>query len=262
MSSDWVPYLYPVSAGWLAGIFFLLCVALQELGFRLGAKVSRRGPTGDAQGQALEAGILTLFGLLLAFTFSMAANRYDLRKQIVLDESNAIGTAFLRASALPEGTAANLQRLLRSYLAARLDLYRGGDVSASDAGERAARLQKELWRLASEQARRAPTPVAALMLSALNDAIDLREKQSAAFENHIPETLLLFLFLISLTAMGAVGYLNGLGSRRHFVLSALFAMVVSLTLFLVLDLDRPRRGLIRLSHESLLRLQSSFEQKD
>ena len=118
ISKEW---LYSQDITVIILVLFVLFIAVQELGFRIGRKRSGDRKE-DSQSQALEAAILTLFGLLLAFTFSMAANRYDLRRQIVVDEANAIGTAYLRARVLPIESRQRLQDLLLRYVNARLDV--------------------------------------------------------------------------------------------------------------------------------------------
>jgi hypothetical protein len=239
-------------------LFFLL---VYEVTFRIGRSLApKSGDRAPAQGQAIEASILTLFGLLLGFTFSMASVRYEERRETVVHESNAIGTAWLRASLLEPETANELRLTLRQYLDARIELYaapfNAGELEKINA--QTDHIQHRAWQIASTQARLHPTPTHALVISALNEMIDLREKQMSAFENIVPGAVKLFLLMFSFIAVGVVGYLNGMSQNRQKILSFTFVAVVSMTLLLIADMDRPRRGAVKLSYETLLRLQAGM----
>ncbi len=256
--------LYSQWAILIIGGLFLSFWGMSELGCRLGLRVSgEEQPEARAQIQAIEAAILTLLGLLLAFTFSMSGNRFETRKANVVEEANAIGTAYLRASVLPSPERKELEDLLRVYAKARIEFYEAPlDLRELERiSRRTDALQQKFWALGAAEARKTPTPILGLVLSSLNAVIDLREKQTVAFENHVPESILLFLLIFSSLAGGVIGYLNGIHHHRRRIMTLIFATTIAMTIFLVIDLDRPRRGLIRVHHESLTRLLQSIEPK-
>ena len=241
------------------------CLILAAVGgFRIGRYFSR-GVKSELQSQVqtIEAAMLTLLGLLLAFTFSIAASRFDERKQVILQEANAMSTTYLRASLLPEPKLTQQFRsMLRQYLDLRIQVYqRYMDSDAQqDNAAKTTMLQKKLWSIVSESSRNQPTYVAmSLVAQAINDLIDLSETQRTRFDNHVPEQILLFLFGLSIVVIGTVSYMNGLSLDRPppltFLLSAIFAM----TVFLLIDLDRPHRGLIRINAASLDRVKALMD---
>jgi hypothetical protein len=260
MVSDW---LYSVGTFTIIAILFIGFILTWELAFRGGRRLAtRRAKDSETQSQSIESAVLTLFALLLGFSFSMSSGRFEARKQTVLEESNAIGTAYLRSATLEQAPKQALRLALRRYLDARIELYQWGHQTEElrHANEKADRAQKEAWEIAVQESKKFPNPISALMLTALNQMIDLREKQQFSFENVVPQLVLGFLLVLSLIAVGVVGYLNGLTRNRHRGLSLVFGLVVIMTLFLVFDLDRPRRGPIKLTYESFLRVRQQMEQ--
>lgn len=250
--SEWV--LVPV----LIASFF----AVIELGYRLGLR--RSGSADRAEEghvSALVAAMLGLLALLLGFTFFMAVSRFDTRKALVLDEANAIGTTWLRARFLPSGQVEPAQALLQRYVSARLAFYDAGIDPArlAAANTDATRIETELWALALAAADHDPRAVpTGLFVESLNDMIDLQEKRQTALDNHVPEAVILLLALVSGAALGLLGYGCGLARRRRLVSNMVFALLIVLVLATILDIDRPRRGLIQVSQDSMLRLQASM----
>jgi hypothetical protein len=206
--------------------------------------------------------ILGMLGLLLAFSFGMAQQRFDTRKRLVIDEANAIGTTYLRSQWLPEPRRTEISKLLRQYVDLRLsaDLLTGIDenmfqqrVAQSD------RLQDQLWSHAIDIAKAdSASPIAALFIVTLNETIDLQSKRLAAFRNHIPPIILLLLYLFAGFSILLSGYVSGFRDRRS--LFAMFTMVGLLTffLFVIVDLDSPQQGLITVNPESLIKLQKQL----
>ncbi len=254
-------WLYSKPSGAIIGVLFVVFLLVWESAYRFTRRrVERQPRSDDSQGLAIEAAILTLFGLLLGFTFSMSASRYEERKDTTLAESNAIGTAYLRTDLLPEGERARLKQILRGYLDSRVDYYRGSfnGPESRAAMERSDRLQAEAWKVAVEGSRAGGQAVAVTLLPALNEMFDLREKQLVVFENTVPQTVLWFLFALSILIVAVIGYVNAVHGEKRASLSIVFSVVVAITLFLILDMDRPRRGLIRLDHETMLRLKQTL----
>ena len=240
------------------GLFAAL-IGASFLGFRAGRYFSRRGRAAlQAQVQTIEAAMLTLLGLLLAFTFSIAASRFDSRKQVSLQEANAIGTAFLRTSLMPPSESrAHLRQLFRQYVDVRLDVYTHylDQKSRMVQSQRVGDLQRDMWNIVAASSRDQPSNIAVtLLVQAVNEMIDLAETQATLFENHVPENILIFLFSLSIVVIGVVSYMNGLSLDKQPSLMILLAGIIAMTIFLLIDLDRPLRGLIRVAPASIQRV--------
>jgi len=240
------------------GLFALLVLA-HEVGFR----VARRARAGPDEGERSESntfqgGMLALLGLLLAFTFAMASQRLDARKQLVLDEANAIGTAYLRATAVPG--AEEVADLLRRYVDVRLEgVAASRDPAAfQHAVAESERLHAAMWSRAATLARANPDPLRTLLLSALNDVIDLHEKRLTAMRNRVPAVILVLLVLAAVLAMASVGHSAGILGGRSLSTALIFAALVTLVIMVVVDLDLPQRGLVTVSQQSLETLRESI----
>ena len=205
--------------------------------------------------------ILGMLGLLLAFSFGMAEQRFDTRKRLVVEEANAIGTTYLRAQWLPEPRRTEISKRLREYVDLRLspDLLKGNDEILQQRVVQSDRLQEQLWAHAIEIAKSEPaSPIAALFIVTLNETIDLQNARLAAFRNHIPPIILLLLYLFAGFSILLSGYVSGFRDRRS--LFAMYTVIGLLTffLFVIVDLDRPLQGLITLNQESLIKLQKKL----
>ena len=247
---------------WLvAGAGWLALMAAVETGYRVGRRLPAPGEATQSHVGSLQGAALGLLALLLAFTFSMAVSRYDTRKQLVMDEANAIGTTALRTSLLPEPQRGQARASLKAYVAARLAFYGAGEDGArvDAAQETTAREQQRLWALATDVAAQDPRSVpAGLFVQTLNDSIDLAEKRLVALESHVPGTVMALLFIVSTLSFGYLGYGSALAGARHFASTAVFGLLVTLVATIILDIDRPRGGLIRVSQASMQRLAASL----
>jgi hypothetical protein len=249
----------------LLGLALLaLLVLASELGFRAGRQ---RGPTSsDAVRQQvgnIQTALLALFALLLAFTFSMALSRFDQRRQLVVREANAIGTATLRARLLPPPQRVEAAGLFRRYVEVRLEAARGANLPTPRhqvLDDEAGLIQERLWRSAVAAAEADPRSVpAGLFTQAMNELIDLKGERDAALANHVPESVLALIFAFAVLAMGVVGYENGYAGARTLGVTTLLCALTALVILVIVDLDRPRRGLIRISQESMVSLQKNLE---
>jgi hypothetical protein len=211
---------------------------------------------------ALQTALLGLLALLLGFTFAMALARFEERKALVVEEANALGTTFLRTQFLPEPRRQEVARLLKEYVAARIAFnVEPNEQVRTTVEATSARLQQELWSHTATAAAQQPTSAPmGLLIHALNQAIDVREEIRAARDNHVPETVLVLLFSITVAALVFIGYGSGLTGLRRFLPNAVFALLIALVLTIILDLDRPRRGLIRVSQTSMIRLKAHIDQ--
>ena len=237
-----------------SAIFFLAT----EVAFRVGC-IGRSSADESTKSQAatFEGAILGLLGLLLAFTISMSLSRIEMRKQMVVEESNAIGTTYLRAQLLPEPEKTEISRLLRQYVDVRLEGTRTGNLQ--DATTKSEELHGRLWLQAVAEGKKLPQPFpTGLFIQSLNEVIDVHSKRLRALLDHVPESILLLLFTVAIFGMGAIGYGCGL-SNGHFIISRLaMAVLVAMVLLAIIDLDQPGRGLIRVSQQSMMSLRDNI----
>ena len=245
----------------LFGVSTILFLLIVEVGYRIARK--RQTSIDEATKAwftAIYSAILAMLGLLLGFSYSMAQQRFEARKQLVVEEANAIGTTYLRAQWLPEPYRGDVTKLLRQYVDARLpkDLEsRNIDELVQNVSVLSERLLDQLWVHAVEVAKKNPTPVVSLFLSALNETIDLHAKRLAQFQNRVPESVLLLLYLFTSVAMLITGYGSGLRPQRIVLPIVAMVLLVSTALYVIVDLERPQ-GLITVSQESMIRLQQKL----
>lgn len=233
---------------------FLLLVATVEAGFRLALRTHVHDDEDRHQQIAISRDSLgILLSLLLGFTLAMALPHYDLRKQLVMEEANAIGTTGLRATLLPEPEKTHVRELLLQYVATRMEFSRAdpGQPEFISSLDRAKALQSDLWDQAKAAAQQNPTAITSLFVASLNDTIDLGEKRLAALEKRIPAPIWLLLVLISMLTCLTFGY----GQRRRFWMVAVISpLMVAIVMGLIADLDSPRSGFLREDLRSLNRL--------
>lgn len=201
---------------------------------------------------------LTLLGLIIGFTFSMALGRYDQRKSDEAQEANVIGTEYVRLDFLPNADAAKVRQLLRTYLDQRLQFYTTRDEEELE--KNAARtldLQAQLWAGIRTPVSAQPTPLSALVASGMNEVLDAQGYAQAAWWNRIPVAAWALMSMLAVGAMLLVGI--GAGSRtptpRFLVISPI---VISIAFFLIADIDSPRRGVIRVAPHNLTSLAESL----
>jgi hypothetical protein len=245
---------------------FLLLIVFSwlaiELGYRLGLR--HRVVSDDSEKShigSLQGALLGLLALLLGFSFAMSVGRFDARRSLMLKEANAIGTAYLRTSFLPADQGNEARKLLRTYVDSRLQYVSAGmDTKALErVFATAAILQGQLWTIATNAATQDPRSVpAGLFAASLNDVIDVSEERVTAFYSHVPEPVLGLLVVVSCGALGFIGYGCGLAGRRRLTSTILFSLLSVMVLLIVLDMDRPRDGLIQVQQGAMLRLQESL----
>ena len=254
--------LYSRSETLISVVLFALLLLSAEVGYRLGRrKRARFEDAAKSQVGTIQGAILGLLGLLLGFSFAMAASRFEVRKQMVIEESNAIGTAALRSQLLPAPQREDAAALFRSYVDARLrwSQSRQGRGEAAGLGEEVERLQGELWALAVNVAAKDTRSVTiGLFVQSLNDALDSTARHEAALKNHVPESVLFLLFLASITAVGVMGFGVGLAGDRAAGVVLSLSFLIALVILVIVDLDRPYRGLLKVGQQSMLELRESL----
>jgi hypothetical protein len=239
----------------------LLIFASSEAGFRLSRT---RGPAVDGKDPSvlLETTAFTLLALLLGFSFAMALGRYDGRRATLLREANAINTTFLRGDLLDAKTASAVRADLGAYVAQRLAFARADaqPEQRSIADAKSTEIQRDMWKLAAQAAGRDPrSTTIPLFVAALNDTINAGTEERAVLTNHIPDVVIVWLLLIALIASFMMGYGFGRQGAHAVLFKAIFAVMVALVFGLVLDLDRPQRGIIRVNLAPLQTVQRTME---
>ena len=200
-------------------------------------------------------GTLTLLGLIIGFTFSMAVSRYDQRKNYEAQEANAIGTEYSRADLLPTADAAKLRALLTNYLDQRISNYKSRGRRQRGHSNAQTRLQGELWSAVARSAAGQPSPLTALTVSGMNDVLDSQGYAQAAWWNRIPIAAWGLLLLISIFCNLLIGYVAH--GRRGF-LFLILPIALSISLFLIADIDSPGGGIIRVHPQNLESLAESL----
>jgi len=204
----------------------------------------------------VEAATLTLLGLIIGFSFSMAISRYDQRKNYEAAEANAIGTEYRRADLLPGDDAALVRQLLVKYIDLRVQSYRVRDtVQLTKIDTDTADVQNELWSAVRHGAQLQPTPVVTLAVSGMNEVLDAQGYTQAAWWNTIPAAAWILMMTIAICCNLLIGY--GAHRKSRGLLSVL-PLVISISFFFIADIDSPRRGIIRVVPQNLLALYHSL----
>jgi hypothetical protein len=204
----------------------------------------------------IQAAILTLLGLLIGFTFSMAISRYDQRKNYEAAEANAIGTEYLRADLLPAADAARVRDLLRNYLDQRILFYTMRDErQLEQINASTDQLQTALWSTVQARAVGSPTPLVALAVSGMNDVLNSQGYTQAAWRNRIPVAAWGLMAAIAIGCNLLIGYSMRRMGRVFFLI---LPLAVSISFFLIADIDSPRRGLIHVKPQNLVSLSQSL----
>lgn len=240
----------------IALFLFLVLLLANELGFRIGRARSRRSDEGArTQTNGIQASMLGLLALLLGFSFSMASGRYDQRSAAVVDEANAIGTAWLRTELLMEPAQGDARAILAEYVrtragSARLDLSRREE--RLDSLRRATEIHTRLWHVAVQATELDPRPATSgLFVQATNQLIDSYGSRDSALRRHVPPVVLWLLFSAFVVAGATLGYAGGLAGSRPLVATIAMLLLLSLVIGLTIDLDRPRRGLVQVDQSAL-----------
>ncbi len=245
---------------------FLGLLLLLEIGRRIGTRRRAQDPDGAVAGTGpIDGAIFALLGLLLAFTFAGAASRFDVRRSLVVEETNAVGTAYLRLDVLPASAQPPMRDLFRRYVDARLETYRKlPDMQAVLAElNRANQLQGELWSQAVAAGRmEGASPTATmLLLPALNQMIDITTTRTMASKIHPPVVIFIMLFGVALASALLAGYEMAGGKSRNWLHMVGFAAVLAMAVYVILDIEFPRLGFIRVDafDQALVDLRQSMK---
>ncbi|SRR6266496_2846714 len=232
-------------------LVFLASVGLQLLGHHVGLVWRARGMTGvNESTTAIQTSLFALLGLLIAFTVSGGATRLEARQHLIVDEANAIGTAYLRLDLMPPAHQPNLRELFRRYTEARIAFFSQVNhfAEARASHDRAVELQRQIWDAAVAGAAEAhDTRTAMLALPAINQMIDLTTSRDAALQTHVPISMFILLVVLAF----ACAYLAGIEMSKQARPSAFhmlaFAGTLALICYVIVNIEFPRVGLVRLA---------------
>jgi hypothetical protein len=243
--------LYALSVAMYTLGLLIVMLILLEIGRRAGARRIAKDPEGARAGVgAVDGAVFALLGLLVAFTFGGAASRFDSRRQLVIEETNDIGTAYLRLDLLPADAQPALREYFRRYVDTRLEVYKKlPDIAAAYKELAIAdEIQREIWRQAVA-ASRAPGALPAapmLLLPALNAMIDIATTRTFAALIHPPMVIFAMLFGLAMISSVLAGYGMAGSKARSWVHMICFALVLAVSIYVILDIEYPRLGLIQI----------------
>ena len=245
------------------GLFLALWIAA-EAGFRLQRWLDRRLPASEDKGGGAGhiLGVsLGLMSLLLSFTFSIAIDRYDTRRSLVLEEANAIGTAYQRAELLDGPLRGALLATLRDYTRVRIAFYEAGDDASklADVERQTNALQGQLWAATGQAVRSLPnTDLSASLMDAMGHMFDQAPARKIALAAQIPTAVLFGLHVLLLASAIMLGAVLGQNNRRHPLLALMLLGLLSFTMTLIVDIDRPRQHHIQINQGPLLDLRATL----
>jgi len=250
------------------GLLYIITVVIVLLSVVCGLRLARyirrqekRGP--EAPVGSIVAAILGLLAFILAFTFGMASSRYDTRKQLLLDEVNAIGTAFLRTDFLPETQRRESRKLLKKYVDIRVEVVNQPEKMPQAIVD-SELIHDRLWSQLTPLSNQANNSIlVGLYVQSLNEVIDLHSKRvTVGLQYHIPGTIWLTLYFVTILAMAAVGYQFGLADTSSWLSILLLALSFSAVILLIADLDRVSEGFLKLSQKPMFSLQHKLSTQE
>jgi hypothetical protein len=234
----------------LAVSLFVALVVCQELGYRLGRKRTKAITDAFEGFGAIEGAVFGLFGLLLSLSFFGAATRLDARRQLIVNEANAIASAYMRVDLLPSAAQPEVRRLFRQYVDERVRISETSDETAAvSATHNQAKLQQAIWSHAIS-ATREGAPGAALLIPAANQMFEIAAAKAIAVQTHSPALVFDFLVFAALLSGLVAGFGMARG-RRNWLSISVYASVVAVTLYVMTDMEYPRTGLIRIGAADL-----------
>lgn len=245
--------------------FFPLAILFSAVAAEIGFRLSKLRPScndgaADPSVGSIVGASLALLAFMLGFTFSIAMNRFDQRLKYVVDESNAIGTAYLRADILEEPSRTAVKDLLRNYTHLRLEV-------AQDPGQfelalsKSRTFQTKLWAQAAKAGQTHPNwPAYTLSIASINEVIDMQSKRlAAALYSRVPTVVWSTLLTVAALAIGATGYFCGMNGKRHIMEVACLTLSFATVFVLLVDLDRPWGGSLRTPQQPLIELYESIK---
>lgn len=238
--------------------FALLVLAGIHLTMELGVRWGRRNQRERTEARSfgpVEAGVFSLHALLIAFTFGDAMTRWEMRRQLMVQEANAIGEAYLRTDLLEDDERSIVRAQLKRYVDARIELYAAlhQTIAPVDETRRVELLQDSIWRtVTAATGDQAGNTAQLLLLPSINSMIDITTTRAAITRAHPPAVIYLMLSVLALVSALIAGYGIGMHARRSLVHMVAFALATSFAIWMIMELELPRRGLVRLDPQDQL----------
>jgi hypothetical protein len=245
------------SAWLIALVLAILMVAAWRLGFKLGENL--RESERKARWSKFDDASLALLGLLIAFTFGMSISRHDDRRTMVIRDGNAIGDFYTCASLLDEPVRSQLQTLIREYTELRLNASRKIETQQhlEQAIKQSQQMQDQMTVLVA-QALRQGTTIAVPLTNTLNELISVNAERVGAIENRLPASIAVLLIISSLVATMLVGREQGFENTSETAATLSFILMVTLAVYVTLDLNQPQRGMVTVSQAPIARVLSTM----
>ncbi len=249
-----VSFILRTEAWELSMLLFVLMIVFVWLG-NLSGKFWRRNETAASSGNtdeksgfgSLEAGLFGLFGFILAITFGMSGNRYDNYRNVMVQEANDIGTAVLRSDLYPDSIRLEFRKDFKAYVEARIRFYEAGrnlDKMIQSKNE-SAMLSSGIWKRAADMSKQPNMLIPSnQMIPALNAMIDITTTRESTLKAHIPDIIIIALFILALTVTFVAGFSSTVIRKKDWIIICGFALLTSLVIYVTLDIGRPMRGLI------------------
>ncbi len=253
-------FLDPIPIWAMYILTFLVALLGFELGYRYGLFRQKKDQSEpDKTLDAMVGATLGLLAFLLAFVMSMASDRYDNRRQLVVEEADTIRSAYLQAGYLTEPYPEEIRSLLREYVDIRIatpDTQNNIDTVLARSEE----IHAELWRLTEAVVAETPgRDEISLFIASINETINLHNLRVAALRARLPETVVLVLYLVAILSMTMVGFQNSYNGKRNFFSALSVILIFTVVMMLIIDLDRPQEGLLKVSQQALIDLQRQLD---
>jgi hypothetical protein len=243
-------FTYKIDAHWIAIAIFLLILLTNWLGYRYRTSQEAKPGVGTLEGPGpMESSLLGLMALMLGFTFSMALSKFETRRQVIVEEANNIGTALLRADLYPDSIRTLLRADFKDYIEARIAYYDAGiDKEKIDSALAKTNVYSgRIWNRAAGLVQNDRYRVSSLqMIPAVNSMIDIVSTRESGRKAKVPPVILIMLLILTLISSFLVGY-GQKGKRRNLVMIFTFSLMTTIALYLIMELDRPQRGLLNLN---------------
>ena len=256
-------YLQLASPFMVAVVLFLFIIAFYKLGhYFIKSAIKKNSEYITSELGSINGALLALLGLILAFTFGMASSRFDERRELVIEEANNIGTVILRTDIYPDSIKNILKTNLKAYVEERIAFYQSGmDIHDAETHYKNADvIGRKIWAITAEYAKKDNiTTKTSELIPALNSMIDITTTRRADGEATIPDSIMYFLFILCVSSAFLLGYDNK--RKVDWIILIGFTIMLSITVFTIIDLDRPRNGLINmdLQNEKMIELRQMFE---
>jgi hypothetical protein len=229
-----------------------------EVGYRFGHSLARTQDSESGQSiTTLVSIILGLVAFLLAFTFNMAATRFQDRRDVMIEDVNAIGTTYLRTETIAEPERSHIKALLKNYVENRINMSSANDIESRLA--RSSELQTALWQETAAVTEKDRSPVAAIFVTSMNETIDLHTKRiTMMFQHRIPGLIWVSLYMLTILGIAAMGYQNGLLDHGRSPAVIIVTLMFAVVIFMIADLDKPGAGIIDVDQQPMIDLRNSM----